>query len=170
MISGASESEQVDKEVRPWRDSGGAKTPQMSALFGCRAKDQVIELADLRQPVSRHHHFRHSAPVVKLVHIELRIASVLIWQAMVAALGAPRSTSPWWTLGAPVHRGIFRRQRIVSSIWTVRSRVGTHLSSRLDFVILPTSRGESPDRRRPMLCGTGLPAIRPVSAITSRTL
>ena len=72
--------------------------------------------------------------------------------------------------GEPRHRGIFRRQRSVSSIWTERSRVGAHPSSRLDFVISPTSRGESPDRRGPILCGTGLPAIRPVSAITSRTL
>ena len=73
-------------------------------------------------------------------------------------------------LQGPRYRGIFRRQRNVSSIWTVRSRVGCHPSSRLDFVISPTSRGESPGRRGPTLCGTGLPAMRPVSATAWRTL
>ncbi len=57
--------------------------------------------------------------------------------------------------GRPSHRGIFRRQRNVSSIWTSRSRLGSQPSLRCDFSMLPTRRGESPGRRGPTVCGTG---------------
>ena len=46
-------------------------------------------------------------------------------------------------------RGMMRRQRSVSSIWTLRSRVGRQPSSRCALAMSPTRRGESPGRRGP---------------------
>jgi hypothetical protein len=42
------------------------------------------------------------------------------------------------------YRGILRRQRSVSSIWTARARWGVQPSSSLALEISPTSLGESP--------------------------
>ncbi len=57
---------------------------------------------------------------------------------------------------AMIQRGIFRRQRSVSSICAARSRWGDQPSSRSAALAMsPTSLGESPGRRGPTACGTG---------------
>jgi len=66
----------------------------------------------------------------------------------------------------PPQRGIDRRQRNVSSIWMLRSRLGCQPSLRCAFSMLPTRRGESPGRRGPTVCCTGTPAMCAVSVMT----